>query len=130
MQMNLQNGYYGGRRYLQDSTVPLFAHARYREYSRRGLGWDKPIKGFGGPSSGYCSPYTYGHTGFTGTCVWVDPAYELVYIFLANKSYPNANNRKLNHLGIRNMIHNTIYESIGMKASARIEKASLGTNEN
>lgn len=117
MQMNLQKGEYGGRRYFQnDSTLEFFAFNRQNERCRRGLGWDKPKVSSGGLCSKFCSPKTFGHTGFTGTAVWVDPTYNLVYVFLANRSYPNANNRKLNHLEIRNLIHNTVYESMGFKS--------------
>jgi CubicO group peptidase (beta-lactamase class C family) len=117
MQMNLQKGEYGGRRYFQnDSTLEFFAFNRQNERCRRGLGWDKPKISSGGLCSKFCSPKTFGHTGFTGTAVWVDPTYNLVYVFLANRSYPNANNRKLNHLEIRNLIHNTVYESMGFKS--------------
>lgn len=117
MQMNLQGGNYGGRRYFQnDSTVQFFAYNRHNDRCRRGLGWDKPKLTSGGLCSKLCSQQTFGHTGFTGTAVWVDPTYNLVYIFLANRSYPNSNNRKLNHLGIRNLIHDTVYESLGFKS--------------
>ncbi len=117
MQMNLQKGEYGGRRYFQnDSTIEFFAFNRQNERCRRGLGWDKPKLSSGGLCSKFCSPKTFGHTGFTGTAVWVDPTYNLIYVFLANRSYPNGNNRKLNHLGIRNLIHNTVYESMGFKS--------------
>jgi beta-glucosidase-like glycosyl hydrolase/CubicO group peptidase (beta-lactamase class C family) len=116
MQMNLQKGVYGGRRYFNsDTTIQFFAYNRQNEKCRRGLGWDKPKFSSGGLCSKFCSQQTFGHTGFTGTAVWVDPTYDLVYIFLANRSYPNASNRKLNHLGIRNLIHNVVYESMGFK---------------
>ncbi len=116
-QMHLQNGFYGGRRYYEENTIPFFTEKRQFEANRRGLGWDKPIRGFGGPSSGYCSPMTYGHTGFTGTCVWIDPKYDLIFIFLTNKSYPHAHNRKLNNENIRNKIHNTIYQAMEVQDS-------------
>jgi CubicO group peptidase (beta-lactamase class C family)/beta-glucosidase-like glycosyl hydrolase len=116
-QMHLQNGYYGGRKYYESGTIPYFTEKRQVESNRRGLGWDKPIRGFGGPSSGYCSPATYGHTGFTGTCIWIDPKYDLIFIFLTNKSYPIAHNRKLNNENIRNKIHNTIYQAMEVQDS-------------
>lgn len=116
-QMHLQNGFYGGKKYYEESTIPFFTEKRQLETNRRGLGWDKPIRGFGGPSSGYCSPMTYGHTGFTGTCVWIDPKYDLIFIFLTNKSYPHAHNRKLNNENIRNKMHNTVYQAMEVQDS-------------
>lgn len=116
MQMNLQKGEYGGRRYFQkDSTIEFFAFDRQNNRSRRGLGWDKPQRSAGGHCSKFCSQQTFGHTGFTGTAVWTDPAYNLTYVFLSNRSYPNANNRKLNHLAVRTIIHDVIYEAMGFK---------------
>jgi CubicO group peptidase (beta-lactamase class C family)/beta-glucosidase-like glycosyl hydrolase len=114
-QMHLQNGFYGGRRYYKEGTVPFFTAKRQLENNRRGLGWDKPIKGFGGPSSGYCSTETYGHTGFTGTSFWIDPKYDLIFIFLTNKSYPFAHNRKLNNENVRNQIHNLVYQALDVQ---------------
>ena len=87
-QMNLQQGYYGGHRYLQEETVPKFTKQQ-NSRNRRGLGWDKPDRsGRQGPTSRFCSEDTYGHTGFTGTAVWVDPEFDLVYVFLSNRIHP------------------------------------------
>ncbi|HQR94309.1 MAG TPA: serine hydrolase, partial [Sediminibacterium sp.] len=58
------------------------------------------------------SPYTYGHTGFTGTCVWVDPKENLVYIFLSNRVTPTRNNNKLSSLNVRPNIQEAVYQSI------------------
>ncbi|SDK68375.1 beta-glucosidase [Catalinimonas alkaloidigena] len=110
MQMNLQNGEYGGIRYLQPETLPGFSR-RYFKENRRGLGWDKPTLEPNGPTSLYASADTYGHSGFTGTCVWVDPYYDLVYVFLSNRVYPDASNVKLIRSGLRTSIQDTIYES-------------------
>ncbi|HNP54786.1 MAG TPA: serine hydrolase, partial [Ferruginibacter sp.] len=57
------------------------------------------------------SPQTYGHTGFTGTCVWADPANNLIYIFLSNRVHPNGSSL-LNQLNVRPKIHEAIYRSI------------------
>lgn len=114
-QMHLQNGFYGGKRYYKEGTIPFFTEKRPVETNRRGLGWDKPIKGFGGPSSGYCSPTTYGHTGFTGTSFWIDPKYDLIFIFLTNKSYPFAHNRRLNNENTRNQIQNIVYQAMAVQ---------------
>jgi CubicO group peptidase (beta-lactamase class C family) len=111
-QMNLQNGYYGGHDYLQKETIPKFTRQQ-NSRNRRGLGWDKPDRsGRTGPTSRYCSEDTFGHTGFTGTAVWVDPEFDLVYVFLSNRIHPKANNFKLIKSNIRTRIQDAIYESI------------------
>jgi CubicO group peptidase (beta-lactamase class C family) len=58
---------------------------------------------------------TFGHTGFTGTCVWADPDNQLTYIFLSNRVYPSASNNTLLDLGIRTQIHDLIYEAFKFK---------------
>ncbi|MCE7991980.1 MAG: serine hydrolase [Roseivirga sp.] len=112
MQMNLQNGVYAGKRYFQPNTIPQFA-ARQYQGNRRGMGWDKPIVGLDeGPTSRYASATTFGHTGFTGTAAWADPEHELIYIFLANRIYPDASNTKLMTGNFRTKVQDLIYESI------------------
>jgi CubicO group peptidase (beta-lactamase class C family) len=88
--------------------VQLFTSSQ-SDVSRRGLGFDRG-NGTGYPSSN-ASPNSFGHTGYTGTCTWVDPEQKLVYIFLSNRVYPSASN-KLNSLRIRPRIHDAIYEAI------------------
>jgi beta-N-acetylhexosaminidase len=110
-QMLLQEGTYGGVRYYKPETVRLFTAKKYKN-SRRGIGWDKPIPSDPGTlTSFYASPTTYGHTGFTGTCIWIDPEFDLVYIFLSNRVYPDRNN-KLSNANIRSRIQDVIYKSI------------------
>lgn len=110
-QMLLQEGQYGGYRYYKPGTVRLFTNKQF-DKSRRGLGWDKPIQSdWSSPTSLKASPKTFGHTGFTGTCMWVDPEFNLVYVFLSNRVYPDRNN-KLNSANIRSRIQDVIYESI------------------
>lgn len=110
-QMLLQGGYYGGYRYYQPETVNAFAARQFT--SRRGLGWDKPVQSdwTGSPTSTLASPLTYGHTGFTGTCMWIDPEFDLVYIFLSNRVYPDRNTKLLT-TNVRTRIQDVIYQSI------------------
>ena len=58
------------------------------------------------------STFSYGHTGFTGTMVWVDPKEKLIYIFLSNRVYPKADNWKLTQENIRTKVQQVIYESL------------------
>jgi beta-N-acetylhexosaminidase len=110
-QMLLQKGYYGGHHYIKPETIDLFTKKQF-ESSRRGLGWDKPIQSdWTSPTSLYASPQTFGHTGFTGTCVWIDPEFDLVYIFLSNRVFPDRS-AKLISSNIRSRIQDIIYQSI------------------
>ena len=118
MQMNLQNGYYDGKNYFaNDTTIAFFTKKQVQE-NRRGLGWDKPFEDGSreGSTSYWASSDTYGHSGFTGTCAWVDPKYNLVYIFLSNRVYPDANNKLLYQYNIRTKIHDVIYQSMDKKS--------------
>ena len=114
-QMLLNGGELDGKRYLQQSTIDLFT-AYNSDISRRGLGFDKPEKDNASRKEPYpsksVSTATYGHTGFTGTCVWVDPAAELIYIFLSNRVTPTRNNNKLGQLNVRPNIQEAIYQAI------------------
>ncbi|PKV63371.1 beta-glucosidase-like glycosyl hydrolase [Pontibacter ramchanderi] len=111
LQMNLQNGNYGGHKFYNTPVVTEFSK-RQSTISRRGLGWDKPDPDGNGPTSNLASKSTFGHTGFTGTGAWVDPENQLIYIFLSNRVYPDAGNSKLVKYNIRTRIHDVIYKSI------------------
>ena len=110
-QMMLNRGTYGGVEYIKPGTVDQFT-AKQSAVSRRGLGFDRwdPVSDRHYPSQ-LASPETYGHTGFTGTCVWVDPKYNLVYIFLSNRVHPNVSS-KLSSLNIRPRIQDVVYQAI------------------
>ncbi|WPP53632.1 serine hydrolase [Catalinimonas niigatensis] len=112
MQMNLQDGIYGGDRYFQAGTINRFSIRQYND-SRRGLGWDKPeYLRDGGPTAPEASYASFGHLGFTGTAVWVDPKYDLVYIFLSNRIHPSVRNTKLLTEGVRTKIQSVIYQAM------------------
>jgi CubicO group peptidase (beta-lactamase class C family) len=110
-QMMLNRGTYGGVQYIKPETVDLFT-AKQSNVSRRGLGFDRwdPITINKYPSQ-LASPQTYGHTGYTGTCVWIDPQYGLVYIFLSNRVNPKVTG-KLSTLNTRPRIQDVIVEAI------------------
>lgn len=110
-QMNLNNGVYGGVKYLEGDVIKEFITPQF-ENNRRGLGWDKPEKSGDGPTSDYASLNSFGHSGFTGTCVWVDPEYNLVYVFLSNRIYPSVSNTTLIKTNVRTKIHDVIYEAM------------------
>ncbi len=117
MQMNMQGGYFDGKNYFNsDTVVPYFA-GKQVEDNRRGLGWDKPFEEnrLHGNTSPRASAQTYGHTGFTGTAVWVDPKYNLIFVFLANRVYPDMNHTKLGSENIRPKLHDVVYRSLGIE---------------
>jgi len=95
-QMILNGGDLNGKRYLSKKTCTLFTTTTSAS-GRRGLGFNKPV--IADPKNSPCcisAPYAvYGHTGFTGTCCWVDPVNELVYVFLSNRTFPDVWNNKL-----------------------------------
>lgn len=109
MQMHLQDGYYGGRNYFSKETIQKFT-SRPEGSERRALGWDRPDIAVENASK-YASEKAFGHSGFTGTIVWADPEYDLVYVFLSNRVYPDAGNNKLIQSNIRTKIHDIMYES-------------------
>ncbi|WP_340077559.1 glycoside hydrolase family 3 N-terminal domain-containing protein [Leptobacterium sp. I13] len=113
MQMYMQGGYYGGKRYFKTSTIDRFNTCYFCEYNnRRGVGFDKPQLEEEGPTCGCVSMNSFGHSGFTGTYTWADPEKEIVYVFLSNRTYPTAENRKLITEGTRTVIQQIIYDAI------------------
>jgi CubicO group peptidase (beta-lactamase class C family) len=111
-QMLLNKGEYNGIRYIDSTTVDLFTRTHFAEHNnRRGLGFDKPLlKGKSSHTSQYASKKSYGHSGFTGTYLWIDPENQTILIFLSNRVYPDAKTNKLAKLNIRTDIHDLIYE--------------------
>jgi len=113
MQMYLQKGFYGGKRYFRSETLGKFNKCYYcNQNNRRGVGFDKPQLGDEGPTCGCVSTMSFGHSGFTGTYAWADPEEEIVYVFLANRTYPDAANNRLLNEGVRTEIQRLIYEAI------------------
>ena len=117
MQMFSNGGSYGGRQYISTSTLKEFTRCQFctgkPDENRRGAGFDKPIRnGDGGPTCECISYSSFGHSGFTGTLAWADPEEDIVYIFLSNRIYPDANNRKLITGGYRTRIMEIIYDAV------------------
>lgn len=122
LQMYLQMGSYGGVQYLKESTLKEFTRVQFpQNKNRRGMGFDKPSlsnsvldekKAY--PTKA-ASPESFGHSGYTGTFVWVDPKYRLVYIFLSNRVFPTRNNNKISDLNVRTEIQRIIYENMPKK---------------
>ena len=120
LQMYLNEGEYGGKQIISSWSLREFSRYQFPERgNRRGLGFDKPL--LEEPEKGYAakdaSPDSYGHSGFTGTFVWIDPQEELVFIFLSNRVYPSRDNRKLYELSIRPNLHQVVYDAIQVEES-------------
>ena len=126
MQMNLQNGKYGGNTYFQNSVVSEFSRPQVAG-NKRGLGWDRgdPSKPEG-PTSHLAPASTFGHTGFTGTCVWLDPDNQILYVFLSNRVYPDAGNIKLRTYNIRTRIQEVIYKAMAQSRPVRGVGSAVG----
>lgn len=114
MQMYLQKGNYGGRQYFSEKTFTDFNTCYFcAEGNRRGIGFDKPQQpGASGPTCGCASLTSFGHTGFTGTMTWADPETDIVYVFLSNRTFPEAAINTLSKQNIREDIQKVIYEAI------------------
>lgn len=118
MQMLLNGGTINGKRYLLEETVKLFT-AYHSDISRRGYGFDKPEKNNRTRPDPYpslsASPLTFGHTGYTGTCVWADPKYDVLLVFLSNRVNPDGGeNTKLLRMNVRTNIQEAIYKAMGL----------------
>ena len=116
MQMLLNGGTFNGKRYIKKETIKFFTSYN-STVSRRGLGFDKPEKDNAYRQEPYpaksVSPLTFGHTGYTGTCVWADPKYNIVFVFLSNRVNPDGgDNLKLSHMNIRGKIQEAIYNAM------------------
>ncbi len=113
--MLLNNGVWEGQQYLQAATINKFT-AYNTTNSRRGLGFDKPEKNNATSKDPYPSlspsPATFGHTGFTGTCVWADPETGILFVFLANRVYPTRDNKAFSSLNLRPKIQEAIYTAL------------------
>lgn len=116
MQMYLNMGTYGGEEFIKESTLKEFTTAQFPENNNhRGLGFDKPFLEYKGENSNTAkdaSSESFGHTGFTGIMVWMDPKEELLYLFLSNRVLPTRENTTLYKLNTRTNIQQVLYDAI------------------
>ncbi len=115
MQMLLNGGELDGERYLKEKTVKTFTSRHFeRQGNRRALGFDMQL--FTPSANAQVCPEasqdSYGHTGFTGTMLWVDPVEDLVYVFLSNRVHPSASPNRLAQMNVRTDIQSCIYKDI------------------
>jgi beta-glucosidase-like glycosyl hydrolase/CubicO group peptidase (beta-lactamase class C family) len=119
MELYRRMGEYGGRQIISRNVLEEYTKSQFPENkNRRGLGFDKPLLNNAEvpakdayPTKG-ASPSSFGHSGYTGTFVWVDPEKELTYVFLCNRVYPSRENNRLSEMNIRTDILQALYDSI------------------
>ncbi|MFV0328548.1 MAG: serine hydrolase, partial [Dysgonomonas sp.] len=128
--MWLNKGTYGGEQYLSTKTIQVFMNTK-SGISRRGLGFDKPETSTSksSPTSPSTPASTYGHTGFTGTCFWVDPDNNLIYIFLSNRVNDKRTHKAISSLNIRSRIQEEIYWAIKKGNSPQETTINTETND-
>ena len=131
MQMLLNGGVYNGVQVLQAETIRKFTDYQFPENdNRRGLGFDKPLLEYEDHRTNCrsASPSSFGHSGFTGVYTWADPETGLVYVFLSNRVYPDANNTKISDLDIRTNIHQLFYDAMGYKNESEMPNEKKQAN--
>lgn len=112
MQLFLNKGTYGGVQILDPKVVAEYTRVQFAG-NRRGAGFDKPVLGKGGGTCHESSSFeSFGHSGFTGTVAWADPKNGLNYVFLSNRVYPDAENKKLISMGTRTEIQRVLNEAL------------------
>ena len=119
MELYRRMGEYGGQQLIGRDIVQEYTRVQFPENkNRRGLGFDKPLLNNSQltQKEAYptrsASPSSFGHSGYTGTFVWVDPENEITFVFLCNRVYPTRNNNLLTDMNIRSEILQAIYDSI------------------
>lgn len=119
MQMYLNMGEYGGKRYIEEETLKYFSTTQFPDSNnKRALGFDKRRpnnKGIVNNTAADASEASFGHTGFTGTMIWMDPEEDLLYIFLSNRVTPTRDNHRLYSLNTRTEIQQVLYNSLKEK---------------
>jgi len=122
MELYRRMGQYGGEQLISKDVLEQYTKVQFPENkNRRGLGFDKPLLNNAelGPAAAYPAKsaafQSFGHSGYTGTFVWMDPVYEISYIFFSNRVYPTRNNNLLSDLNIRSSVLQAIYDSIADK---------------
>lgn len=116
MQLYLNGGSYGGEQFIKKEVLDEFIRCQYcQEGVHRGIGFDKPFLEYDPKRSSVAkdaSLQSFGHSGYTGTFTWVDPAHKLIYIFFSNRVYPTRDNRKLLDMSIRPRVQQAIYDAL------------------
>jgi len=113
-QMLLNGGVYAHQRILRRGTVAQFTTPQQLSGGTRTLGWAIPTPG--GLSGNYFSAHSFGHTGFTGTSIWIDPDRQLFVVLLTNRVHPTRENQKIQQ--VRRDLHDAIMQALGFATAA------------
>jgi beta-N-acetylhexosaminidase len=119
MELFRRLGNYGGEQLISEAILKQYTSVQYKDNNnRRGLGFDKPLLNNNEvqekdayPAKGV-SAESFGHSGYTGTFVWVDPVNEISYVFLCNRVYPTRNNNRITELNTRTLVLQAVYDSV------------------
>jgi len=106
-QMLLNGGVYAHQRILRRATIAQFTAPQQLSGGTRTLGWAVPTEG--GSSGHYFSAHSFGHTGFTGTSIWIDPDRQLFVVFLTNRVHPTRENTKIQQ--VRPALHDAVMQA-------------------
>ncbi|MBN2863631.1 MAG: serine hydrolase [Bacteroidales bacterium] len=119
VEMYRRMGSYGGEQIIAKEVLERYTQVQFPENeNRRGLGFDKPVLNNSevppkdSNTAKSASPSSFGHTGYTGTYIWIDPEYELSFIFLSNRVHPSRENNLISALNIRSGVLQALYDSI------------------
>jgi len=113
-QMLLNGGVYAHQRILKRATLVEFTAPQPMAQNTRTLGWVVPTEG--GSSGHYFSSHSYGHTGFTGTTIWIDPDRQLFVVLLTNRVHPTRENHKIAE--VRPAVHDAVMKALGLAMDA------------
>lgn len=108
--MLVNEGYANGSRFLKAETIRTFTRPQNAEMHTRALGWDTRSPDGNTSAGQYFGPNSFGHTGFTGTSLWVDPDQDLFVILLTNRVFPTRENSKI--VQVRPRLADIAYQSI------------------
>jgi beta-N-acetylhexosaminidase len=117
-QMLLDGGSYAHHRVLRRATVAQFTAPQQLSSGTRTLGWAVPTEG--GSSGHFFSAHSFGHTGFTGTSIWIDPDREIFVVLLTNRVHPTRDNQKMAQ--VRPALHDAVMESLGLAEPAHASR--------
>lgn len=106
-QMLLNGGAYAHQRILRRATIAQFTAPQQLSNGARTLGWAVPTEG--GSSGHYFSAHSFGHTGFTGTSIWIDPDRQLFVVLLTNRVHPTRENTKIQQ--VRPALHDAVMQA-------------------
>lgn len=114
LSMLMHGGQWQGKRYFMEKTVHHFVTTHpMHGCARRSYGFDTPSFAQKNPVLPVMAQkHTYGHQGFTGTVFWCDPDEDLIYVFLSNRVYPDAEPNKLSKSRLRLLVHEVIYQDL------------------